>query len=144
MLIPHVVEDNNNDYDYMKPFYDKFAGTGRITILPPTFDARQYKGYIAHTRFFIGARTHATIAAYSSGVPTVALGYSVKARGIAKDIFGEEKYVLNFGSMTDAEPLKKEFLKMVVNENDIRGELMRSIPLRMRSAMEAGETLQKI
>ena len=128
----------------MKPIYDKFAETGRIEILPPTLGAREYKGYIAHTRFFVGARTHATIAAYSSGVPTIALGYSVKSRGIAKDIFGEEKFVLDFNSMSDAESLEKEFLKLVENESEIKGELMRSIPLRMRSAMEAGEMLKKI
>ena len=144
LLVPHVVEDNNNDYEFMKPVYEKFSETGRIAILPQTLNAMQYKGYIAHTRFFIGARTHSTIAAYSSGVPTIALGYSVKARGIAKDIFGEERNVLNFNSMTDAAPLKKEFLKLVEEENEIKGELMRSIPLRMRSAMEAGEMLQKI
>lgn len=144
LLVPHVVEGNNNDYEFMKPVYEKFSETGRIAILPQTLNAMQYKGYIAHTRFFIGARTHSTIAAYSSGVPTIALGYSVKARGIAKDIFGEERNVLNFNSMTDAAPLKKEFLKLVEEENEIKGELMRSIPLRMRSAMEAGEMLQKI
>lgn len=144
LLIPHVVEENNNDYDFMKPIYEKFAETDRIAILPPTLNAMQYKGYIANTRFFIGARTHATIAAYSSGVPTIVLGYSVKARGIAKDIFGEEKYVLNFNSLTDSKALEKEFLKLVVDETEIRKELMRSIPLRMRSAMEAGEMLLKI
>ena len=144
LLIPHVVEENNNDYDFMKPIFEKFEHTGRIAILPPDLEARQYKGYIAGTRFFVGARTHSTIAAYSSGVPTIALGYSVKARGIAKDIFGEEKYVLDIKAMTDYEELRDEFLKMLENENEIRRELMKSIPLRMRSAMEAGEMLQKI
>ena len=84
------------------------------------------------------------MAAYSSGVPTIVLGYSVKARGIAKDVFGEEKFVLNFNSLTDSKVLEKEFLKLVVNEKEIRKELMGSIPLRMRSAMEAGEMLLKI
>ena len=144
LLVPHVVEENNNDYDFMKPIYENFSETGRIEILPPTLNAMQYKGYIANTRFFIGARTHATIAAYSSGVPTIVLGYSVKARGIAKDIFGEEKHVLDFNSVTESKILEKEFLKFVVDENEIRKELMRSIPLRMRSAMEAGEMLLKI
>lgn len=144
LLIPHVVEENNNDYDFMKPIFEKFEHTGRIAILPPDLEARQYKGYIAGTRFFVGARTHSTIAAYSSGVPTIALGYSVKARGIAKDIFGEEKYVLDIKAMADYEELRDEFLKLLENENEIRRELMKSIPLRMRSAMEAGETLQKI
>lgn len=144
LLVPHVVEENNNDYDFMKPIFEKFEHTGRIAILPPDLEARQYKGYIAGTRFFVGARTHSTIAAYSSGVPTIALGYSVKARGIAKDIFGEEKYVLDIKAMTDYEELKDEFLKLLENENEIRRDLMKSIPLRMRSAMEAGEMLQKI
>lgn len=144
LLVPHVVEENNNDYDFMKPIYEKFAETERIAILPPTLNATQYKGYIANTRFFVGARTHATIAAYSSGVPTIVLGYSVKARGIAKDVFGEDKFVLNFNSLTDSKVLEKEFLKLVVNEKEIRKELMGSIPLRMRSAMEAGEMLLKI
>ena len=144
LLIPHVVEENNNDYDFMKPIFEKFEHTGRIAILPSDLEARQYKGYIAGTRFFVGARTHSTIAAYSSGVPTIALGYSVKARGIAKDIFGEEKYVLDIKAMTNYEELRDEFLKLLENENEIRRELMKSIPLRMRSAMEAGEMLQKI
>ena len=144
LLVPHVVEENNNDYDFMKPIFEKFEHTGRIAILPPDLEARQYKGYIAGTRFFIGARTHSTIAAYSSGVPTIALGYSVKARGIAKDIFGEEKYVLDIKAMTNYGELRDEFLKLLKNENEIRRELMKSIPLRMRSAMEAGEMLQKI
>ena len=144
LFVPHVVEEGNNDYDFMKPLFDEFEVTKRVAILPPDLEARQYKAYIAGTRFFVGARTHATIAAYSSGVPTIALGYSVKARGIAKDIFGEEKYVLDFNSMENSEPLRDEFLKMIENESEIRGELMRSIPLRMRSAMEAGEMLQKI
>ncbi len=144
LLVPHVVEENNNDYDFMKPIFEKFDHTGRIAILPPDLEARQYKGYIAGTRFFVGARTHSTIAAYSSGVPTIALGYSVKARGIAKDIFGEEKYVLDIKAMTDYEELRDEFLKLLENENEIRRELMKSIPLRMRSAMEAGEMLRKI
>lgn len=144
LLVPHVVEENNNDYDFMKPIFEKFEHTGRIAILPPDLEARQYKGYIAGTRFFIGARTHSTIAAYSSGVPTIALGYSVKARGIAKDIFGEEKYVLDIKAVTNCEELRDEFLKLLENENEIRRELMKSIPLRMRSAMEAGEMLQKI
>ena len=144
LLVPHVVEENNNDYDFMKPIFEKFEHTGRIAILPPDLEARQYKEYIAGTRFFIGARTHSTIAAYSSGVPTIALGYSVKARGIAKDIFGEEKYVLDIKAMTNYEELRDEFLKLLENENEIRRELMKSIPLRMRSAMEAGEMLQKI
>lgn len=39
------------------------------------------KGYISRCRFLVAARTHASIAAYSTGVPALVAGYSVKARG---------------------------------------------------------------
>ncbi len=141
LLIPHVIEDGNNDYEYMMKFYEQFRETGRIAILPPDLNAKQYKGYIANTRFFIGARTHATIAAYSNGVPTAVLGYSVKSRGLAKDLFGEEKFVLNSRKLTDAQPLIDTFNSLIENESEIKETLMRKIPLYLRNAMQMGDNL---
>lgn len=141
LLIPHVVEDGNNDYEYMMNFYEKFRETGRIDILPSNLNAKQYKGYIANTRFFIGARTHATIAAYSSGVPTAVLGYSVKSRGLAKDLFGEERFVLNSRKLTEAQPLIDTFNSLVENEAEIKETLMKKIPLYLRNAMKMGDEL---
>ena len=66
LLIPHVIENGNNDYEYMYGFYEKFKDKNRISILPDNLNAMQYKGHISQMKFFIGARTHATIAAYSS------------------------------------------------------------------------------
>ena len=62
---------------------------------------------------FIGARTHSTIAAYSSGVPTLVVGYSVKAKGIAKDLFGtEENYVLPVQALKEENNLKDVDVKI--------------------------------
>ena len=141
LLIPHVVEKSNNDYDYMLGLFEEFRQSGRVDILPQDLNAMQYKGYIANTRFFIGARTHATIAAYSSGVPTAVLGYSVKSRGIAKDLFGEELCVINSRTLTDAEPVINAFNKLIAREEEIRNTLKRKIPLYLRDAMQMGETL---
>ena len=144
LLIPHVIENGNNDYEYMMKFYEEFRGSGRIEILPPDLNAKQYKGYIANTRFFIGARTHATIAAYSSGVPTAVLGYSVKSRGLAKDLFGEEKYVLNSRALTDAQPVIDEFNALIENEEEINETLMKKMPVYLRNAMQMGDKLTKL
>jgi polysaccharide pyruvyl transferase WcaK-like protein len=66
-------------------------------------NCRELKHIISRCRFFIGARTHVTIAAYSSCVPTLVLGYSVKSRGIARDLFGTEVgYVLPVQKLTDS------------------------------------------
>lgn len=144
LLIPHVIENGNNDYEYMMNFYEEFRDSGRIEILPPDLNAKQYKGYIANTRFFIGARTHATIAAYSSGVPTAVLGYSVKSRGLAKDLFGEEKYVLNSITLTDAQPVIDEFNTLIENEEEIKETLMKKMPVYLRNAMQMGDKLTKL
>lgn len=144
LLIPHVVEKGNNDYEYMVTFYEEFKNSGRIEILPPDLNAKQYKGYIANTRFFIGARTHATIAAYSSGVPTAVLGYSVKSRGIAKDLFGEEKYVLNSRTLTDVQPLIDTLNSLIENEREIKETLMKKIPLHLHNAMQMGDKLTEL
>lgn len=144
LLIPHVIENGNNDYEYMMKFYEEFRDSGRIEILPPDLNAKQYKGYIANTRFFIGARTHATIAAYSSGVPTAVLGYSVKSRGLAKDLFGEEKYVLNSRTLTDAQPVIDEFNTLIENEEEIKETLMKKMPVYLRNAMQMGDKLIKL
>ena len=119
-LIPHVVWDNNDDRVPLKMLYDEFKDTGRIILLDD-HNCMELKGYIARCRMFIGARTHATIAAYSSCVPTLVLGYSVKSKGIAKDLFGTEKnYVIPVGGLQSDSALADEFEWLLEHENEIR------------------------
>lgn len=61
----------------------------------PTWNAAALKHAIAQCDTFIGARTHSVIAALSSGVPALSLSYSLKARGIHRDLLGDESGVLD-------------------------------------------------
>jgi len=92
-------------------------------------------------RFFIGARTHATIAAYSTLVPTMVLGYSVKSKGIAKDIFGEEKLVLNLSEISDSSKLIAKFEEMQSEEKEIKELLTVKIPEIRKMSQKAVEYL---
>ena len=85
-LVPHVVWETNDDRVPLQELYEHFADTGRVVMIGD-HSAKELKHIISQCSLFIGARTHATIAAYSSGVPTLVLGYSVKSRGIARDLF---------------------------------------------------------
>ena len=134
-LTPHVTEAGNNDHEILAEFYDKHKQTNRVILLPDNLNAIQYKGYIARMRFFVGARTHATIAAYSNAVPTMVLGYSVKSKGIAKDLFGEEKLVLSLAEISDSQKLIAKFDEMVAEENSIRERLEKALP-HIRSMSE--------
>ena len=99
LLIPHVVPLNgdikNNDADYMRPVLDSLSDLGsRVRMMDSALNAAQIKQVISQCRFFIGARTHSTIAALSSIVPTVSIAYSIKAKGINQDLFGHQDAVI--------------------------------------------------
>lgn len=143
-LTPHVMQDGNNDYEVLHTYYEEFKNTGRVIILPNNLNAIQYKGYIARMRFFIGARTHATIAAYSNCVPTMVLGYSIKSKGIAKDLFGEEKLVLNIEEISNSNKLKAKFDEMVREEDQLRRKLEQTMPNIKRMSYKAVEYLQEL
>lgn len=127
-FIPHVIIPDNNDYEILHEFYEKFKETKRVSLLPDNLDATEYKGFIARTRFFIGARTHATIAAYSSQVPTMVIGYSIKSKGISNDIFGSVRLVLDIKESSDSQKLIAKFEEMKSDEAELREILQKKIP----------------
>lgn len=56
----------------------------------------------------VAARTHASIAAYSTLIPTLVIGYSVKSRGIAESLFGNyQDYVLPTEELKEDELINK-------------------------------------
>ena len=143
-LIPHVVWKKNDDREVLKQLYEEFSYTGRL-ILIEDCNCMELKGYISRCRMFIGARTHSTIAAYSSCVPTLVLGYSVKSRGIAKDLFGtEENYVIPVQNMKNANELSEGFLWILKNENRIRAHLQKVIPAYIEKAYEAASMVKSL
>ena len=143
-LIPHVVWKNNDDRTVLRTLYREFQATGRVVMIEDA-DCETLKGYISRCRFFIGARTHATIAAYSSLVPTLVLGYSVKARGIAFDLFGTwEKYVLPVQSLQKKEELARGFDWLLQEEERIRKKLETVMPAYLERARQTGRMLSRL
>ena len=144
-LIPHVIwEDNNDDRKPSKFLYDKFKDTNRVVLIEDD-NCEVLKGYISRCRFFIGARTHSTIAAYSTCVPTLVIGYSVKAKGIAKDIFGTYKnYVLPVQSLSNKDDLINAFEWMKNNEDDIRKHLNKFMPGYKEKALQGKVEIEKL
>lgn len=136
-LIPHVVWEQNDDREPCRVLFEKFRDSGRMCMVPDC-NATELKGFIARCRFLVAARTHASIAGYSSCVPTLVLGYSVKSRGIARDLFGtEEGYVLPVQALKSRHDLAEAFRRMAQQEHEIRTALEEIMP-RYRQRAEAG------
>ncbi len=115
LLVPHVVWPTNDDRKPLSELYDEFKDTGRVQLIEDN-SAEVLKGYISCCSFFVGARTHSTIAAYSTGVPTLVIGYSVKSRGIATDLFGQtENFVLPVQEIEDTDSLIRSYEWIMAN-----------------------------
>lgn len=143
-LIPHVVWSNNDDRTPLQLLYNEFKETGRVALIED-HTAEELKGFIARCRFLVAARTHASIAAYSTQVPTLVLGYSVKARGIARDLFeNEEHYVLPVQSLHAENDLVKEFQWLQAHEEEIRQHYRTVMPGYLSKAVQAAQLLQTI
>ncbi len=143
-LIPHVVRSNNDDRQVLSKLYENYKGNDRV-ILFEDMPCRKLKYIISKCRAFVGARTHATIAAYSSSVPTLVVGYSVKARGIARDLFGtEENYVLPVQALARPQELINAYEWIMEREQEIRVRLAEIMPKYRMKAAEAGDEVRRI
>lgn len=134
-LIPHVVWETNDDRKPLSMLYEEFKASGKVVLIED-HNCMELKGYIARCKMFVGARTHSTIASYSSCVPTLVLGYSVKSKGIAKDLFGtSENYVIPVQNLKYEDELLNNFKWLSDHEEEIRNHL-ESIMEEYKSRLE--------
>lgn len=141
LLLPHVM--NGADLSALRLLRAGYEGNSRVLLLDDeTRSARALKHIISQCRLFVGARTHATIAAYSSCVPTLVLGYSVKSMGIATDLFGAtEHYVLPSSGLRSPDQLAEGFDWLLEHEADVRAHLRERIPAYQEQVWDMADYL---
>ena len=144
MLVPHVFMNDfkERDYEPLNMIKERFSDNDRVRILKADYNCNQLKYIISKCSIFVAARTHASIAAYSSLVPTLVLGYSVKAKGIATDLFGDYKsYVLPVQELKSSDEVFNGFKFIQNNREEIRARLEKVIPEYQKRAESAAEDL---
>lgn len=86
LLVPHTFApegDVESDTQACKEVLESLSEyKGRVHMLRGEHDQHAVKGIIGLCSFFIGSRMHACIAALSQGIPTVAVAYSGKFKGV--------------------------------------------------------------
>lgn len=143
-LIPHVTNLGSNDYVFMHNVLSLMGEKNEnITLLSPRYTAAETKWIIGQMTLFAGTRTHSTIAAISSGVPTLSFAYSIKAQGINRDIFGHTDYCIDLKDM-ETKGVTKRITSMLDQDDSIRGILRDRIPVVQMLARNAGMKLIQI
>lgn len=133
LFVPHVISDvGTDDYNYMYSFYAKYRDTGRV-VIPENYkelNCMNIKYLISKCKLLVAARTHASIAGYSEYVPTLVLGYSIKSKGIAEDLFGTyQNYVLPAQEGVSEHELTNHFIWLDTNKEKIANYLRERIPV---------------
>lgn len=144
LLIPHVM--HNADLSVLRKLYERHKGSDRVFLLEnENLTSPQIKYIIANCYMYFGARTHSTIAAYSTCVPTLVLGYSVKAIGIARDIFGkEEGYVVPVQSVLKPDKLFEAFKSFAGKREQVLHRLKSVIPGYVEKANAYSDFFRKL
>lgn len=143
-LIPHVTIPISNDYLFLKEVQIRLKNfEDRITLIPPIYNAAETKWIIGKMKIFAGSRTHSTIAALSSYIPTLSFAYSLKANGINSDIFGHGDYCLSPEKLSP-KMVAEKIETIMENSTEIESGLKNSIPKIEKEAFLAGKYIKEI
>lgn len=127
LLIPHVMQ--GADLDALKMVASDMNDENLILLENEKLSSPELKYIISQCDLYMGARTHSTIAAYGSRIPTYVLGYSIKSLGIAKDIYGDyNKHVLPVQSVNQEDMLYSGFVHFFQQVEEEKQYLQTRIP----------------
>lgn len=145
VLIPHVEVRRaaSDDFRLLAAVQRRLRAEADIPleILPATLNAPELKWAISQCEVFVGARTHATIAAFSMHVPTLSIAYSIKALGINRDVFGHTDHVVTVRDLTPGY-LAERMQTLLNDRNAIRDHLKRRLPEIRQQTLAAGAQLR--
>ena len=105
LLIPHVISSihfNDNDLIFMENIYCKLnLSTQKVTSICEPHGFLEAKRLLRKCRVVVAARMHCAINAVSEGTPTIFLTYSEKAKGMARYIYGDDRWQIPLEEIED-------------------------------------------
>jgi polysaccharide pyruvyl transferase WcaK-like protein len=149
LLIPHVASPTGDprmdDWIFLESVRKQLPVQlqVRVAIASTKLSCEQLKWLISRAEIFIGARTHATIAAFSTGVPCISVAYSRKAWGINGLIFGHHNWVEPAKDIS-AKKLAERVYKLRLEKEIVRTQLTQNASLMKTQALEAAHHVAQI
>lgn len=127
LLMPQVLGPNafNDDRNISREILNGMSNT-KAQLIDIDFHPRELKYFYSKMDMFIGTRMHSNIFALSSGIPTVAINYEHKTRGIM-ELLDLKEYVIDISAITP-EDLIAAADKCWNNRNRLRHHLEMRIP----------------
>lgn len=147
VLIPHVICENYDSPENDVRACEEMVRKYNFCRVSPIFNNPiEAKSYISGLDLLIGSRMHATIAAFSSGVPVIPVAYSVKFEGLFESL--NYPYYID-GRTTDTEKAIEDTmtycrdvdkLKLCVDRgNEIYTQKLEVFKATIRKMLRGGE-----
>lgn len=138
-LIPHVVSGERiieNDYAVSYDLFEEYDHPN-LVLSPLFLDPIAAKSYIAGMDFFVGARMHSTIAAFSTEVPVVPMAYSRKFNGLFTETL-QYPYMIDMKMQSEADILAcvKQYFEQREKLKEMEYNRMRTTVEKRRILME--------
>lgn len=138
-LIPHVFWKGQDDRVNIEEIANLFH-ENVYTLDSEKMSYLEIRSLISHCKFFIGGRTHSVVSAYSTKTPCIALGYSVKSKGIAKDIGLPDYTLVDSKNLKSKDDLVDAFKLLEENVDQIM-EIYRGMDEYCKNSYGAKETV---
>ena len=147
IFIPHVASPRGHGFDSdardtQKKVFERLANKSEAVLVNGDYGARELKGLIGLCDLFVSSYMHAGIAALSSAVPTVVLGWSHKYKGIMAMV-GMDNFVFDYKSH-NSEQIAIAVKQMWENRADVRLALVEKADFARKSALEAAEIVRQV
>lgn len=133
VLIPHVMDKGDHYESDIKACYDLVKSiqnqdSQRLLVAPEMLNESEVKWLISKMDWFCGTRMHSTIAGLSSCVPTAAISYSDKTKGVFETC-QQDQFVYD---------------PRVLLEDDIIESLLNSFAIYKRTALTMPDYIGKV
>ena len=141
-LVPHVISWKRgaveDDYQASLDLASEFP---QVKVAPAFATPSEAKSYISEFDFFMGARMHACIAAFSSGVPVVPIAYSRKFAGL----FGSLGYDYTVDCTTETEAqILERIMESYERRTELREETINAFELGLKKLGAYEDALSKL
>lgn len=119
LILIHTLYTNSiDDSDIAEMVYKKSSNKSKIHIITGDYNASELKGIISKCHILVGSRFHSMIAALSTGVPILVIGWSHKYKEIL-DLFEMGEFIVDYRELNSKKLIEK-FEK--VNQNYLKSK----------------------
>ena len=145
VFIPNEIAHQKGGYDDIyvaKKVYEKMENKSEVRLITTEYQAQELKGLIRECDLLITSRYHSTVAALSTCVPCLVIGWGFKYNQVM-GIMGQKEFVCNFETMTLAE-VQAKVDKLWHDRENVKAELVSRMPSIEQSVLSGGEMVKDL